>query len=386
MLKLKDVDLKGKRVLIREDFNVPLKDGQIQDDARIQSGLETIQYALAQGASRVIIVSHLGRPKEGEFDKSASLRPVADRLSQLLDDTVDLIYNWQDDFSSDAKVILLENIRFYPGEKVNDVKLSKELAQLADVVVFDAFATSHRAQASTEGIIRQAPVACMGLLMEREITALERAWQQPETPVLAVVGGAKISTKLELLKELSKRVDVLIPGGGIANTLLKAAGFEIGESLFEPDLLRSAESLLASADCEILLPTDVVVATELSEDADVRTCQMSAVNATDKIFDIGPNTAKHYAEKIIQAKTIIWNGPVGVFEFKPFAEGTQQVAQAIADAEGYSLAGGGDTLSALKQFGLLSKISYVSTGGGALLTYLEGKDLPALKALGDHSH
>lgn len=382
MLTLGDIDFSHKTVLIREDFNVPIKDGVVQDTARVDATLGTIR-AVLERADRVILVSHLGRPTEGEFDEAFSLKPVATLLADRLGEDVTLANDWHHSIPEGNRVVLLENIRFNQGENANDENFAKSLADLADVVVFDAFATAHRAQASTEGVIRYAKQACMGLLLQREVEALQQAWESPKRPVAAIVGGAKISTKLALLGELSQKVDWLIPGGGIANTLLLAKGIAVGKSLVEETMLEDAKAFLASAGDKCLLPVDVVVSDKISNDA-IATCKsLDALEATDMILDIGPKTIARYRAKLAECATVIWNGPVGVFEYEPFQAGTKELALAIARSDAYSLAGGGDTLSALKMFGLSDKMSYVSTGGGALLSYLEGEELPAIRALRD---
>ncbi|TAJ91456.1 MAG: phosphoglycerate kinase [Gammaproteobacteria bacterium] len=379
-----DVDLKGKRVLVRVDFNVPIRDGKVGDDTRITATLPTIRELLAAG-SRVILVSHLGRPVEGEFDEQFSLAPVAARLAELLSRPVPLIRDWQTNYTPGAEPLaMLENIRFVKGEKKNKDEAGKALAALCDVYVNDAFATAHRAESSTHGVAKFAPVACAGPLLMREVEALGRAVRNPQPPVVAIVGGSKISTKLTVLENLLAKVDRLIVGGGIANTFLAASGVAIGKSLNEPGLEQVARDLLDKAKRagkEIPLPTDVVVAAEVSEGAVTRTVPVTAVGPSEMILDIGPETAARYAALLAEAKTIIWNGPVGVFEFTPFSAGTRRLAEAIAKSHAFSLAGGGDTLAAITQFGVGKDISYISTGGGAFLEFLEGKTLPALAIL-----
>ena len=379
MHKMTDLNLTGKRVLIREDLNVPLQDGYISSDARIIAALPTIRAALKQNA-KVLVMSHLGRPEEGKVESKFSLAPVANRLSELLQQPVSLIKDWHQGVDlADGEVALLENVRFNIGEEKNDDELAKRLAGLCDIFVMDAFATAHRAQASTVGVAKFAPLACAGPLLAQELDALGAAIAQPKHPLLAIVGGSKVSSKLTVLKVLAEKVDQLILGGGIANTFLSAAGYPIGKSLYEADLVSEAASLMKKT--SIPLPTDVVVAKEFNAGAQPTLKSVEAVEADDLILDIGPETAKAYAKLIQNAATIIWNGPVGVFEWPAFSKGTQQVATAIAESEAYSLAGGGDTIAAIEQFGLTDKISYISTGGGAFLEFLEGKILPAVAAL-----
>lgn len=383
-----DVELKGKRVLVRVDFNVPIRESKVGDDTRITATLPTIKDLLAADA-RVILVSHLGRPVEGEFDEQFSLTPVAARLAELLGRPVPLIRDWQTNYTPGAEpLVMLENIRFVKGEKKNKDEAGKALAALCDVYVNDAFATAHRAEASTHGVAKFAPVACAGPLLMREVEALGRAVRNPQPPVIAIVGGSKISTKLTVLENLLAKVDRLIVGGGIANTFLAASGVAIGKSLNEPGLEHVARDLLDKAKRagkEIPLPTDVVVAAEISEAAATRIVPVAAVEPSDMILDIGPETAARYAALLSDAKTIIWNGPVGVFEFAPFSAGTRRLAEAIAKSSAFSLAGGGDTLAAITQFGVGKDISYISTGGGAFLEFLEGKTLPALAILEERS-
>lgn len=379
MLKMTDLNLSGKRVLIREDLNVPIHEGKISSDARIVAALPTLRDAVKQKA-KILVMSHLGRPQEGQSDVKFSLAPVAVRLSELLDQPVRLISDWSQVISlADGEVALLENVRFNIGEEKNDADLSKRLAALCDIFVMDAFATAHRAQASTAGVAKYAPVACAGPLLTQELDALRKAIAEPKHPLLAIVGGAKVSSKLTVLNALVEKVDQLILGGGIANTFLSAAGFPIGKSLCEPDLIPEAKKLMEKS--FIPLPTDVVVATEFSANAKPTLKKVETVGADDLILDIGPETAAMYAKLIHEAATIVWNGPVGVFEWPAFAKGTEQVAIAIAQSHAYSLAGGGDTISAIEQFGLVDKISYISTGGGAFLEFLEGQSLPAVTAL-----
>jgi len=376
---MSDLPLAGKRVLIREDFNVPVKDGRVTSDARLRAALPTIERALAAGAA-VILMSHLGRPKEGEFDAALSLAPVAAALAELLGRPVPLVQDWRQGVAvAPGELVLLENVRFNPGEKKNDEALSRAYGALCDLFVMDAFGTAHRAEASTAGAVRYAPRACAGPLLAAELEALGRALAHPERPLLAVVGGAKVSTKLEVLESLVAKVDQLIVGGGIANTFLAAAGKPIGKSLCEPDLIEVARQLMVR--CDIPLPSDVVTAKVLGEGAVAEIKAAEAVAADDLILDIGPDTAAVFAQRIGAARTILWNGPVGVFEQPQFRAGTEAVARAIAANPGFSIAGGGDTLAAIDLFGIGGQISYVSTGGGAFLEYVEGKTLPAVAAL-----
>lgn len=374
-----DLNLAGKRVLIREDLNVPVKQGKVTSDARIRAALPTLQMALKAGA-KVIVMSHLGRPTEGEYNDEFSLQPVADHLGELLGTEVPVVKDWRDGVEvAEGALVLLENVRFNPGEKKDDEALSRAYASLCDVFVMDAFGTAHRAQASTHGVARFAPVACAGPLLAAELDALEKALAKPEKPVVAIVGGSKVSTKLTVLESLSDKVDQLIVGGGIANTFLAAAGLPVGKSLCEEDLIPQAKALMAK--CDIPLPTDVVTGKEFSETAEATTKAAADVAADDMIFDIGPDTSATLAEILKQAKTIIWNGPVGVFEFDQFGQGTEAISQAIADSDGFSIAGGGDTLAAVDKYGIADKVSYISTGGGAFLEYVEGKVLPAVAVL-----
>ncbi|MFT5721293.1 MAG: phosphoglycerate kinase [Motiliproteus sp.] len=378
VLKMTEQDLNGKRVLIREDLNVPVKEGKVSSDARIRAALPSIELALSQGA-RVMLMSHLGRPTEGDADPSYSLAPVAAHLSLLLGRPVPLISDWIDGFDSDSDLVLLENVRFNCGEKSNDDTLAKKMAALCDVFVMDAFGTAHRAQASTHGVAKFAPIACAGPLLVNELDALARALDKPERPVAAIVGGSKVSTKLEVLEILSEKVDQLIVGGGIANTFLAAAGFPVGKSLFEPDLLDQARALMART--SIPLPTDVVVATEFSEAATATVKRVEDVGEDDMILDIGPESAINLATLMSKARTVIWNGPLGVFEFDQFGEGTKALSLAIANSDCFSIAGGGDTLAAVDKYGITEQISYISTGGGAFLEFVEGKILPAVAIL-----
>lgn len=374
-----DHDLSGKRVLIREDLNVPIKDGLVSSDARIRAALPTITAAVQAGA-RVIIMSHLGRPTEGQFDDQYSMRPVAEHLSGLLGQQVELVDDWRGGVElAPGSVALLENVRFNPGEKANDDELAKAYAKLCDVFVMDAFGTAHRAQASTHGVSKYAPKACAGPLLAGELIALELALTNPKRPMVAIVGGSKVSTKLTVLETLSERVDQLIVGGGIANTFLAASGMPVGKSLCEHDLIPSARALMEKT--SIPLPSDVVTGKEFSETAPATLKLSGDVEDDDMIFDIGPESAAQIARVLAQAGTILWNGPVGVFEFDQFAGGTEVVSRAIADSQAFSLAGGGDTLAAIDKYGIADDISYISTGGGAFLEYVEGKKLPAVAVL-----
>ena len=376
---MSEMDLAGKRVLIREDLNVPVKDGQVTSDARIRAALPTIEAAVAAGA-RVILMSHLGRPVEGEFDAQYSLAPVAEHLAGLLDQKVTLVEEWRLGVElNDGEVALLENVRFNPGEKADDEELARAYAGLWDVFVMDAFGTAHRAQASTHGVARYAPVACAGPLLAGELQALEQALSEPARPMVAIVGGSKVSTKLTVLETLSDKVDQLVVGGGIANTFLAASGSPVGISLYEEDLLPEARALMEKT--AIPLPTDVVTGKALDENAEATLKHVSEVADDDMIFDIGPESAAAISDILTGAGTILWNGPVGVFEFDQFAGGTEALARAIAVSEAFSLAGGGDTLAAIDKFGIADKVSYISTGGGAFLEYVEGKVLPAVAML-----
>ena len=383
-LRMDELDLTGKRVLIREDFNVPLDAGRVTSDARLRAALPTIKLALDRGAA-VILMSHLGRPVEGEYSEKFSMAPVAEHLTGLINQPVKLQKNWLDGVDiQPGEVVLCENVRFNKGEKGNDEALAKSMAAVCDVFVMDAFGPAHRAQASTEGVARFAPKACAGPLLSRELFELEKALTEPERPMLAIVGGSKVSTKLTVLDSLMSRVDELIVGGGIANTFIAASGYNVGKSLYEPDLIHQAQALIRLAHeqgGEIPIPKDVVVADAFSKDARAHVRAVDEVQEGEMILDIGPLTAAKYATMIQNAGTVIWNGPVGVFEFKNFAAGTRAIADAIEVSNAFSIAGGGDTLAAIDQFNIADGVSYISTGGGAFLEYVEGKVLPAVAAL-----
>ena len=384
IIRMQDLELAGKRVLIREDLNVPVKDGVVASDARIKASVPTIQAALEAGAA-VMAMSHLGRPTEGEFDEAYSMAPVAKRLGELLGREIRVEKDWLDGVDvAPGDVVLCENVRFNVGEKKNDEALAKRMAALCDVYVMDAFGTAHRAQASTHGVGMHAPVACAGPLLSAELDALGKALGEPARPLVAIVGGAKVSTKLTVLDSLSEKVDQLIVGGGIANNFLAAEGHPIGKSLHEADLIDEARRLIDKAresGGEIPIPSDVVTATEFSETAGATVRAAAEVGADEMILDVGPDTAARYGELLRAAGTIVWNGPVGVFEFPAFEAGTRALAEAIADSPAFSIAGGGDTLAALDQFGITDRVSYISTGGGAFLEFLEGKKLPAVDML-----
>jgi phosphoglycerate kinase len=384
IIRMTDLDLKGKRVLIREDLNVPVKDGAITSEQRIKAALPTIRMALSQGAA-VMVTSHLGRPKEGVWTEQDSLSPVAARLSELLGQPVPLRRDWLDGVEiAPGELVLLENCRMNAGEAADDAALSQKMADLCDVYVMDAFGTAHRAQASTHGAIRKAKIAAGGPLLMAELDALAKALLAPDRPLLAIVAGSKVSTKLELLSSLVGKVDQLIVGGGIANTFMAAVGLPVGKSLYEPDLLETARNILVDAKArgaDIPVPTDVVVAKAFAADAEAKVKNAADVADDDLILDIGPDTAQRYARMIEQAGTVVWNGPVGVFEFDAFAKGTEVLAKAIARSKAFSIAGGGDTLAAVDAFGIEQDVGYISTGGGAFLEFLEGKELPAVAAL-----
>lgn len=382
---LSDFDLAGKRVLVRQDLNVPVKDGLVTSDARILASVPTLKTLIEAGA-KVMVMSHLGRPTEGTPDAQYSLAPVAAHLSGVLGQPVNLVTDYLDQVPDVASgsVVLLENVRFNRGEKKDDETLAKRYAALCDLYVMDAFGTAHRAQASTHGVGLHAPAACAGPLLAKELDALGSALANPARPMVAIVGGSKVSTKLNVLESLSGVVDQLIVGGGIANTFIAAAGHSVGNSLYEEDLVDEATRLMQQAqarDADIPIPTDVVCAKEFSESATAQCCNVSEVQADDMILDIGPETATQYAALLKNAGTILWNGPVGVFEFEQFGEGTRVLAQAVADSDAFSIAGGGDTLAAVDQYGITDQLSYISTGGGAFLEYLEGRVLPAVSML-----
>ncbi|MDZ7825387.1 MAG: phosphoglycerate kinase [Gammaproteobacteria bacterium] len=382
VLRMTDQDLAGKRVLIREDLNVPVKEGRVTSDARIRAAIPTLQAALEAGAT-VLVCSHLGRPTEGESaatEPDASLAPVAARLGELLDREVPLVSDWLDGVDvADGQLVLLENVRWNRGEKKDDETLAKKMAALCDLFVMDAFGTAHRAQASTHGVARFAPVACAGPLLVAELEALHKALAEPRRPLVAIVGGAKVSTKLEVLERLAEVADRVIVGGGIANTFIAAAGHGVGDSLHEADLVDTARRLAEKA--EFPLPTDVVVGDHFGEDAEATVKPVDAVAEGEMILDVGPETAKTYAGLLADAGTILWNGPVGVFEFEQFGHGTRALGEAIAASDAFSIAGGGDTLAAIDAYGIADRISYISTGGGAFLEFVEGKTLPAVAVL-----
>ncbi|AVH91793.1 phosphoglycerate kinase [Stenotrophomonas maltophilia] len=384
IVRMTDLDLSGKRVLIRQDLNVPIENGRITSEQRITASLPTLKRALEQGAA-VMVTSHLGRPKEGVWSEADSLAPVAQRLSELLGREVPLVRDWVDGVEvQPGQLVLLENCRMNVGEGKDDEALSKKYAALCDVFVMDAFGTAHRAQASPHGVIRFAPVAAGGPLLMAELDALAQALDAPAKPLLAIVAGSKVSTKLELLANLVGKVDQLIVGGGIANTFIAAAGYNVGKSLYEPDLLDTAKKIVADAKArgaDIPLPVDVVTAKQFMPDAVAEVKAVDAVAEDDLILDIGPQTAAQYAQLIDKAGTVVWNGPVGVFEFEAFSKGTEALARAIASSRAFSIAGGGDTLAAVDKFDIAQQVSYISTGGGAFLEFLEGKTLPAVAAL-----
>lgn len=379
VIRMTDLDLAGKRVLIREDLNVPVKDGKVTSDARIRASLPTIEHALKAGA-KVIVMSHLGRPTEGEYADEFSMQPVANYLTEALGREVPVVKDFANGIElNDGELVLLENVRFNKGEKKDEDELAKAYASLCDVFVMDAFGTAHRAQASTHGVAKFAPVACAGPLLSAELDALGKALDKPQRPLIAIVGGSKVSTKLEVLESLSDICDQIIVGGGIANTFLAAAGKPVGKSLYEEGLIPNAKALMEKV--TIPVPTDVVCGKEFSESAEATLKAAEDVQDDDMIFDIGPDSAAALAEALKEAKTIIWNGPVGVFEFDQFGEGTKALSLAIADSEGFSIAGGGDTLAAVDKYEIAEKVSYISTGGGAFLEFVEGKTLPAVAIL-----
>jgi len=379
VIKMTDLDLKGKRIFIRADLNVPVKDGKVTSDARIRATIPTLKLALEKGA-KVMVTSHLGRPTEGEFKPEDSLQPVVDYLNEHLDVPVRLVRDYLNGVDVNAgEIVVLENVRINKGEKKNDPELGKKYAALCDVFVMDAFGTAHRAQASTYGVAEFAPIACAGPLLAAELDALGKALKEPARPMVAIVGGSKVSTKLEVLNSLSKIADQIIVGGGIANTFIAAAGHNVGKSLYEADLIPVAKELAASTD--IPVPVDVRVGTEFSETAPATEKSVTEVKDDESIFDIGDKSAAQLAEIIKNAKTVLWNGPVGVFEFPNFRKGTEIISHAIANSDAFSIAGGGDTLAAIDLFGIADKISYISTGGGAFLEFVEGKVLPAVEIL-----
>lgn len=381
--RMLDLELEGKRVLVREDLNAPVADGHVTSDTRLRAALPTLEAALDRGA-RLIVMSHLGRPNEGAYDPAFSLAPVADRLAELLGRDVPLARDWIDGVDVDpGGIVLCENVRFEKGEKGNDSALAKKMAALCDVFVMDAFGTAHRAQASTVGVAEYADIACAGPLLTAELDALSAALENPSRPLTAIVGGSKVSTKLEVLRSLAGRVDSLILGGGIANTIIAAAGHPVGRSLMESELTDFAAELLAGkfGAASIPLPVDVVVAADLSERAKGSIKSVTDVGDDEMILDIGPETAERYAGSLADSATIVWNGPVGVFENPEFASGTRRIAEAVAASPAFSIAGGGDTIAAIEQFGVADRISYISTGGGAFLEFLEGKKLPAVAVL-----
>lgn len=386
VIKMTDLDLAGKRVLIRQDLNVPIKNGKVTSDQRILASLPTIEHCMKAGA-KVMVMSHLGRPTEGEYNEEFSMIPVGDHMAALLGRNVEMVKDWVEKGVGpmrDGDVVLLENVRFNVGEKKNDDALAKKMAELCDVFVMDAFGTAHRAQASTHGVAKFAPIACAGPLLAGELEALGKALDNPARPMVAIVGGSKVSTKLTVLESLSKIVDQLIVGGGIANTFIAAQGHNVGKSLYEADLVDTAKKLTADAKArggDIPVPTDVVCAKEFAETAQATLKSVSEVTDDDMIFDIGPDSAAALADTLKNAGTIVWNGPVGVFEFDQFGEGTKAIAMAIAESKAFSIAGGGDTLAAVDKYKIADRVSYISTGGGAFLEFLEGKKLPAVAIL-----
>jgi phosphoglycerate kinase len=386
IIKMTDLELAGKRVLIRQDLNVPVKDGKVTSDARILASLPTIEHCMKAGA-KVMVMSHLGRPTEGEYNEEFSMIPVGDHIAALLGRDVEMVKDWVEKGvgpMKDGDLVLLENVRFNVGEKKNDDSLAKKMADLCDVFVMDAFGTAHRAQASTHGVAKYAPIACAGPLLAGELEALGKALDNPARPMVAIVGGSKVSTKLTVLESLSKVVDQLIVGGGIANTFIAAAGHNVGKSLYEADLIDTCKRLSADAQsrgADIPVPVDVVCGKEFSENAEATLKKVNEVADDDMIFDIGPESAKQLEEILKSAGTIVWNGPVGVFEFDQFGEGTKALSLAIAESSAFSIAGGGDTLAAVDKYHIADKVSYISTGGGAFLEFLEGKQLPAVAIL-----
>jgi phosphoglycerate kinase len=379
ILQMIDLELQGKRVLIREDLNVPIKNGVITSDARILAAIPTIEYALKAGA-RVILMSHLGRPIEGNFNEQYSIKPIARYIQELLKVNITVTSDREEKiFNCDSDLIFLENVRFNEGEKTNNQSLSKSYASLCDIFVMDAFGAAHRSQASTYGVAKYAPISCAGPLLVRELNVLDKILEQPARPMVAIVGGSKVSSKLAVLKKLADRVDQLIVGGGIANTFLAAKGLPIGSSLFEHNLIAEAKEIMLKT--EILLPTDVIVGREFCESTIATIKSVNEISSKDMIFDFGPISAKKLANILVSSGTILWNGPIGVFEFDQFQGGTKTIAKAIADSNSYTVAGGGDTLAAIDKFGIIDKISYISTGGGAFLEYVEGKTLPAVEIL-----
>ncbi len=385
MLFLKDLDVKGKKVVIREDLNVPLKDGVISNDKRIRAAVPTIKMALEKGAA-VIVLSHLGRPTEGQFEEKFSLRPIAAHMAELLGVSVDFATELEQVDAKIGQVVLCENVRFLAGEKKNDAALAKRYAELGDVYVMDAFGSAHRAHASTEGAIRQATIACAGPLLAAELEAFDKVLDAPKSPLVAIIGGSKVSTKLALLENLIPKVDRLIVGGGIANTFLAAAGYNVGTSLYEADLIDESKRILAMAKEQgkiLPLPTDVVVAAALAPNQSVSTVSADAVPADQMILDVGTKTVEEYKKLCQDAATIVWNGPVGAFETEPFGAGTKALAEALAEGEAFVVVGGGDSVAAVEQYGLADKMGYISTGGGASLELLEGKILPSVAALSE---
>ncbi|MCH9797379.1 MAG: phosphoglycerate kinase [Gammaproteobacteria bacterium] len=374
-----DLELQGKRVLIREDLNVPIKNGIITSDARILAAIPTIEYALKAGA-RVILMSHLGRPIEGNFNEQYSIKPIARYIKEMLKVDITVTSDREEKiFNCDSDIIFLENVRFNEGEKTNSQSLSKSYASLCDIFVMDAFGAAHRSQASTYGVAKYAPISCAGPLLVRELNVLDKILKQPARPMVAIVGGSKVSSKLAVLKKLADKVDQLIVGGGIANTFLAAKGLPIGSSLFEHNLIAEAKEIMLKT--EILLPTDVIVGKEFCESTIATVKSVNEISSKDMIFDFGPVSAKKLANILVSSGTILWNGPIGVFEFDQFQGGTKTIAEAIAHSNSYTVAGGGDTLAAIDKFGIIDKISYISTGGGAFLEYVEGKTLPAVEIL-----